>query len=333
MLSEIYHKFMELIFGKFLPCYVISREPLIIVVYWEDFVNCKDDFLKSLPDDKNVYILCQLGWHYETEERIKEAQTANELFASLHPNLKFIYLCNSAIEENLFRKYEMNGILCHQNAFIDEKQYRIIKGAKKIYDAIYISRITPFKRHLLASKIKSLYLIGYCYDFEAEYRKTVFQAMPQALWKKKVYAFNIYKEISKAHVGLCLSAEEGAMFVSAEYLLCGIPVVSTRNKGGRDVMFTPEHVFIADDTPESVAQGVTEMTQRHLLPTSIRNAIIAKMLNYREIFIQIVQTIYNAEKTGRKFRDEWPEVFIHKLGVRCRVSIWTKLRRGLKVKK
>jgi hypothetical protein len=107
---------------------------------------------------------------------------------------------------------------------------------------------------LLAS-IKSLYLIGYCYDFEAEYRKTIFQAMPQALWKKKVYAFNIYKEINKAHVGLCLSAEEGAMFVSAEYLLCGIPVVSTRNKGGRDVMFTPEHVFIADDTPESVAHG------------------------------------------------------------------------------
>jgi hypothetical protein len=58
MLSEIYHKFIECIFGKFLPCYVISRNPLIIIVYWEDFINCKDDFLKSLPQDKNVYILC-----------------------------------------------------------------------------------------------------------------------------------------------------------------------------------------------------------------------------------------------------------------------------------
>ena len=333
MLRTIFIKLLELIFGKYLPCYVISHNPLIIITYWEDFLKCKEDFLKSLPEGKNVYVLCQLGWHYETEDRLQEVKAAADLLASQRPALKFIYLCNSAIEETLFRKYGLNGILCHQNAFLDEKQYKIIKGAKKIYDAIYIARITPFKRHLLAAKIKRLYLIGYCYDFESDYRKAIFKEIPQALWKEQVYSFNIYKEINKAHVGLCLSAEEGAMFVSAEYLLCGIPLVSTRNKGGRDVMFTPDHVYIAEDTPESVAQGVEEMTLRHLSPASIRNALISKMLNYREIFIKIVQTIYNAEQTGRKFRDEWPEVFIHKLGIRCRVSIWTKMRRGLKVKK
>mgnify|MGYP006234474903 CR=1 FL=1 len=53
-----------------------------------------------------------------------------------------------------------------------------------------------------------------------------------------------------------MSSAEGAMYSSVEYLLCGLPIVSTKSTGGRDVFFTNENCIIAEDTPESVAECV-----------------------------------------------------------------------------
>jgi len=59
-------------------------------------------------------------------------------------------------------------------------------------------------------------------------------------------------------VGLCLSKKEGAMFASIEYLLCGLPIVSTRSVGGRDEFFTDKNCIFAEDNAESVKQCVDE---------------------------------------------------------------------------
>ena len=42
------------------------------------------------------------------------------------------------------------------------------------------------------------------------------------------------RHLNRARVGLCLSAREGAMFASMEYLLSGLPIVTTPSMGGRD---------------------------------------------------------------------------------------------------
>ncbi|WP_164127899.1 glycosyltransferase, partial [Stenotrophomonas maltophilia] len=51
---------------------------------------------------------------------------------------------------------------------------------------------------------------------------------------------------NQAAVGLCLSAVEGAMCASMEYLMAGLPVVSTPSVGGRDVYFDPDYCIIAE---------------------------------------------------------------------------------------
>ncbi len=325
-------KIVNSIVGNYLPCYVINRAPLIIISYWEDFMNNRATFLKSLPDVPNVYVICQLGWQYEDESRV--ISTADDVMdiTSAAPQIKFIFLCNSAIEEENFKKHNLNGIYCHQNAFLNENNYRIIPNAAKLYDAIYIARITPFKRHLLAANIPRLKIIGDYYNSEQKHVDMIMQGLPQAIWKRKAFSFNIYKEINQAHTGLCLSEEEGAMFVSAEYLLCGIPLVSTPNKGGRDGLFTPEHVYIAENNAVSVAAGVQELINRKIPAQEIRSAVIAKMLVHRKTFITIVQNIYTSEGIQRNFKDEWDQVFIHKLGIRCTVMPWIKLRRGVRAR-
>jgi glycosyltransferase involved in cell wall biosynthesis len=330
MLKQIAKNLLDNITGKYLPCYVISQQPLIIITYWYDFYSNREHFITSLKKYKKAYVLCQLGWHRETDERVLEIKNSLDEILGQHQGLNFVFLCNSDKEEKLFKKHSLKGKLCHQNAFLDENRYRIIPNAAKKYDAIYVARITPFKRHELAVNIPRLRLIGDYFATESEHYEKIMNLLKHADWTKKVSSANIYKELNSAQTGLCLSAEEGAMFVSAEYLLCGLPVVSTPNMGGRDTLFPSEFVYTAEPTPESVARGVQELIQRNIAPETVRQAVIEKMQFHREIFINIINKIYRKEQVARDFTEEWLDVYIHKLGIRRRVPIWTKWRRGLK---
>lgn len=67
-----------------------------------------------------------------------------------------------------------------------------------------------------------------------------FMKFPQYENGHYVHYFSIDKinEIyGQSRCGLILSAEEGACFAAMEYLLCGLPVVTTPNIGGRDEFF------------------------------------------------------------------------------------------------
>ena len=55
--------------------------------------------------------------------------------------------------------------------------------------------------------------------------------------------------LNRSKVGLILSAFEGNNKASIEYLLSGLPVVSTPSKGGRDVFFDPDYCAIVDSLP------------------------------------------------------------------------------------
>jgi len=317
---------------SYLPCYVISHEPLILITYWHDFVITQENFLASLSEHKDVYILIQIGWQRETPERAQELVDVLAELKGKRDGLHFTFLCNSTHEEEVLKAKGLNAIFCHQNAFIDEKLYPIIPNAQKLYDAIYVARVTPFKRQELAQKIKTLRLIGWTSPLETEYFKKIMSATPQVKWTCEIASNKIYREINSARVGLCLSAEEGAMFVSAEYMLCGIPAVTTKNLGGREVLF-PENAFCyVDDNPESVAAGVYKMIKNPPAPSEIRQEYIKNMQIHRQIFIKLVQDIIDSSGGNFNFEEQWEEVFIHKFGLRRRISIWTKIKRGIKRK-
>ncbi len=317
---------------SYLPCYVISHEPLILITYWHDFVITQENFLASLSEHKDVYILIQIGWQRETPERAQELVDVIAELKGKRDGLHFTFLCNSPHEEEVIKAKGLNAIFCHQNAFIDEKLYPIIPNAQKLYDAIYVARVTPFKRQELAQKIKTLRLIGWTSPLETDYFNKIMSAAPQTKWTCEIASNKIYREINSARVGLCLSAEEGAMFVSAEYMLCGIPAVTTKNLGGREALF-PENAFCyVDDNPESVAAGVCKLIDNSPAPSVIREGYIKNMQIHRQIFINLVQDIIDSSGGNFNFEEQWEEVFIHKFGLRRRISIWTKIKRGIKRK-
>lgn len=312
-----------------LPCYIISRKPPVVICYWHDFYNKLDDCAACFPAGQNGYVLAMLGWHRETQERVDELVNDVSELAKKAPNIKPIFLANSQNEENLLNGHGLNAVFCHQNAFLDERRYKIIPGVHKHYDAIYIARITPFKRHELAAALPSLRLIGDWHDFEQEHYDKILSILPQADWTCKVSSRSIYREINAARTGLCLSEAEGAMFVSAEYLLCGVPVVNTPNLGGRDEMFTSPYTLTVDPTPEAVADGVRIQIEAQYDPQLIRQTIIEKMQIHRQTLIELIQSIYDQENNGRNFSLEWPSVYTHKMGIRCSTSPLRALKRRL----
>jgi len=313
--------------GKRLPLYVLSRKPPVVAAYFRDFINQQPEIAQVLPQDEQILTLFQLGWETENKERLAEIRQGMAVLSDSMPNLKIHFLCNSKIEREKLNSLGFEATFCHQNAFVDWNTYNLEPALPRKYDAIYVARITPFKRHYLAKEIRNLYLIGDYHDYESEFAQNTLRQVTHAKWRRKVTHSQIARHIQSAHTGLCLSSVEGAMFVSVEYLLCGVPVVSTRSIGGRDAFFDVECAVIVDDDPDAVSDAVRSLSSNRPDPRDIRQHCIDKMLPHRDTLVSIVQDFYDEFSVRRSFADEFPKVFTHKLALRCSPAPEVPLRR------
>lgn len=316
-----------------LPCRVLCRKPMIAVAYDWDFLKYKNEFFTCFRGHGEVHLFLMLGWQHE-QMKVAEPFAAGVVQALAEaPYLRITVMTNTPREQKILTELGLNAVFCHQNAFLDEKRYPILPEEKK-YDAIYVARITPFKRHLLARKIESLRLIGDYFDGEKDYADEVMQQLGQADWTTFVAAKMIPVELAKAKCGLCLSREEGAMLASCEYLLCGLPVVNTENLGGRDELFPDFAVKNVPDDPDAVAAAVREWAENAPDARTIREAVLAKMRPHRECFRAMLDRVC-AEAHEKD--PSVPPVFHgrlpHKLGVRCTRMPWDNLLHGLKCPK
>ncbi|MEQ1840138.1 MAG: glycosyltransferase, partial [Verrucomicrobiales bacterium] len=101
----------------------------------------------------------------------------------------------------------------------------------------------------------------------------------------------VNQAINRAHVGLCLSPSEGAMFASTEYLLAGMPVVTTESEGGREVLFDDQYCSIVADDPAAIAEAVCHWKQRAPDPAHIRAKTLEKMMPHRARLGNLVKKI------------------------------------------
>ena len=305
-------------FFEYLPAYELNRSPRIIVAFEMDFLRNLDAFKKAIPQKEKFTLLLQLGWSAELPEVANELKTRLAEAKNAFPEARFIILANAEAEVAVLKEFS-EVYLAQHNAFLDPRRYPLAKSGKKQYDALYIARITPFKRHELAKNIQNLHLIGSFSEKERAYLEETMKDFTHANWTQKVSSVLIGREIGKSACGLALSAIEGAMFSCGEYTLCGIPVVNTRNLGGRDTLLPEFAVKIAEDNPESVAEAVEYWVKNPIVPEDIRQGFLAKALPQKEFVQELVNTI-----AGKKV------CLPHKLNVRCRLLPHTKLLHGIR---
>lgn len=318
--------------------YILNKNPIIIITY--EGLESIEEMSQVIKKD-TAYFLVVFKWTMENEEKAKKLRENYFKYKEKYPGFEVIFLCNTLAEYNLLGKYGTPRIFCNQNALLDENVYRIFPDVLKKFDAVYNGQIVPFKRYHLAQKINSLILITYTLyykpveDLEKHFNE-VQKLLPGAImlnWEghpqfkdcifdphlPRISTKNISEHLAMARVGLILSKEEGACWAACEYLLSGLPVVSTKSKGGRDVLFDDEYVKVVDDTPEAVEEGVKEMINRHIPAKYIRARTKKKMEEHRERFCLLINKIYRKEGMDRDFTKEWNSVFINRM---MKAKVW-----------
>lgn len=231
-------------------------------------------------------------------------------------------LCNTEEQVVELRRRDVRAEFVNQNAFVDEDVFKPDLSIAKKYDAVYDAQLAPFKRHELALRIESLALIAYVHSglTTPEYVRKIRTVLAHARWlnyEENTWRGLDHREVcavlNESRVGLCLSESEGAMYASVQYLLCGLPVVSTPSRGGRDVFFNPAFVKIVHPDAHAIAAAVHALASANLDPQFIRQQTLDRMKEHRKRFIDLVQGIYDAEGNGRKFAEEWRSLFFNKL--------------------
>ena len=192
-------------------------------------------------------------------------------------------------------------IMANHNSFINENFYNIYPSSKK-YDMVVSSSFTDFKRVILGRKIKNTAHIGYScmghldyipdYGFRANFKNNS-RDMKDYHYLNQQEILDIY---SSSKIGGIFSKTEGACFSSGEYLLCGLPVLSTHCKGGREYFYDNYNCVLCEPTEDAIYKGFKKIMKRYkkndIDPIKIRNNHIKIMEEQRDILTNKVIEIY-----------------------------------------
>ena len=150
-------------------------------------------------------------------------------------------------------------LVCPTAVFCDLGKFKHAPCEKK-YNAVLNCRNSLWKRRHLAINIDELALIYYpsprssepdILSFPKAYRPNIIDGIYNKLKPEDVSAV-----LNSCRVGLILSKKEGSPRAVVEYLLCGLPVVSTKADCGRWEFLNESNSLIVEDNAESVNNGV-----------------------------------------------------------------------------
>ena len=266
---------------------------------------------------RRPHVLISPTWSHRNKVLAKRLKRKLKYWA-LNPR-RVVILANESEEIESFEAVGLRAILCNHNAMISEQIFKPIESPKE-FEAIYDAALTPFKRHELARDVESLALISYVKSTDSmEVAKAARDQVPQGVLLNEPFlgatgSFEpelVNEALNRARVGLCLSAEEGAMYASNQYLLAGLPVVTTRNTGGRDEFFDPDHVLWVDDDAKAVADGVRELAAASHDPFTIRDRTLELMRPHRERLLGLLDELTNGN--AGIWSAGWPDDVPNKL--------------------
>ena len=123
----------------------------------------------------------------------------------------------------------------------------------------------------------------------------------------------VQNKICQARTGLILSEIEGACFASSEYLLCGVPVVSTRSHGGRDAWYNDYNSIVCEPTPEDVAMAVRKIASNPPNPERVREQHIVLTNFFRANFVSMLQMLFDQNGVSESAHAYFKRNFIHKM--------------------
>ncbi len=273
--------------------YALSHDPAVLCYLGVGSINTGLG-VPWLPDDLRPVTLLEypLSLPNEWHQMKRVARLQEKLEAQ---GIEHHFMVNANEEDEWRKECGVRGAQWSQNAFVNENVFASA-DAEKRYDAIHIAGMHDVKRHELAHRIRQLYVVTYDGEDLHAYRPE----LSHADFNRKYLAPAEVSELINASVsGLCLSASEGAMFASMEYLMCGLPVVTTPSRGGRDEFFDAVNSILVDPEPDAVLEGVQAWKRDPPDPALIRRRVLEQVKEIREGFCGYVGALINNKSSTR----------------------------------
>lgn len=267
--------------------------PVIYTTTGEQYPLGAANYVGRHLSNRPAVFLMSFSWAAHQRSAVERSRQAVFAYRHQRPLHRFVFLGNDERERAAHATAGLDAILCNHNAFLDEEQFTPGDEVRR-YPAVYNAAMVDWKRHELTRLVESCLHITYGKDKFTD-RQTVDRvreladAMPSHTFANPIVAGRLLRLrpgqvaalLRRSRCGLCLSAEEGAMFASMEYLLSGIPVVSTPSSGGRDAFADPAYWLTVPPTAEAVAAGVREMNARTVAPAQIRDQTLRRVRQHR----------------------------------------------------
>lgn len=188
-----------------------------------------------------------------------------------------IFWCaNGEVEVEYLKKGKIDQVhLISHNTFIDHTTFTV-KNISKKYDAIFCQTVIPFKRPILTSKLSNIvYSTGSTPSIE--YQRMISSCNGELMVASS--PSQVSTLMNQSYCGLSLSIAEGGNYATTEYLLSGIPVVNTKNLGGRDTYLDNTNSITAqEDTPKEIKRCVEYIKNNihKFNPSTIRSSALRK---------------------------------------------------------
>lgn len=256
---------------------------------WPNIENVIEHFCKR---KNKFYIFLTMDWSLASHVT---PETWKEKFYKYKDHIYF--LSNEKQTNKNRQDAGLNSFLINHNAWINENIFKINPSHKnKLYDAVMTARAKKWKRIYLAKQIPNLAMVINRWkishhrgedDLSFQTIKTSYLNQGKLSWKELADLYN------QSKVGLSLSDYEGACYTSSEYLLCGIPVVSTKPEhhgslGGREIWYNKYNSILCNPTEQDVKNATEELCKRNCDPKIIRKQHLKLMYEQRARFVEKV---------------------------------------------
>ncbi len=271
--------------------------------------------------NRPAWFLISPTWSIEVGGLARKLHELALIHRQDHPAHRLIFIGNTAREVELLRENREAAFFCNKTIHASDHVFRPLDGVPIEFDAIYNAQLVPWKRHELSLGIPRcaflFYRDGVLQD-AGEAEKTIMarhaaipgHAFINALDKDRqpvrLPLAAVNRHLNRASVGLCLSEVEGAMFASTEYLLSGLPIVTTPSQGGRQVYHDAEYCLTVVPDPRSVGEAVQALKARGIPRDHIRNRTLQRLNRDRERFMALLNSILEEAGSARRLAGPWP---------------------------
>ena len=307
---------------RFGPVRILSAEPPVFLsgTSYDEFLGFAPTFAQRYGNRPAGFIIFPT-WSIETPERAKRIGEVVRAHTRRFDRHRIRYICNTQGEAALLRENGLPALFLNHKFTVSDRIFRPLGSARPEFDAVYNARFVAVKRHELAAAIDRVAYVAYAEpqeslraEFQRRWRETALRSPGHALLNRiedgLPVSFSheeVNQALNRAATGLILSEVEGASYAAMEYMLAGLPVVSTPSRGGRDVFFDPDYCAVVDPDPRSVREAVAALRARQIPREHIRQRTLQRIEPGRRRFLDLIDELLEELGAPRRFAGGgWP---------------------------